>query len=294
MVSLGSRLVAAALLFAAPALAQPTFTACDALLDAAEQAYTERVFEDAESLALDCTYTSGASLPELTRAHRLLALTYIKAERIGDARLMIVKLVAGDPEYVADPTVELPTYVALVDAVRRQLQVTDAERAAASAQPVVAAEDRVDVNTADAEALDTVPGIGPALAGRIIAYRESYGPFRRIEDLQDVRGIGARSLERMAPYVTTGGGEVRIVPRVRPAAADPATAPDRAPSPRINVNTASASELEALPRIGPALAQRIIDFRTEYGPFRSVDELELVRGIGPRTVEGFASLVTVE
>jgi comEA protein len=53
----------------------------------------------------------------------------------------------------------------------------------------------------------------------------------------------------------------------------------------VNVNTAGADELALLPRVGPALAQRIIDFREENGSFKSAEELMLVRGIGERTYQ---------
>ncbi len=62
----------------------------------------------------------------------------------------------------------------------------------------------VDVNTADADALQTLPGIGPALAERIIAYRTEHGPFRRVEDLLEVKGIGEATLEKFRQEVTVG------------------------------------------------------------------------------------------
>jgi len=69
---------------------------------------------------------------------------------------------------------------------------------------------------------------------------------------------------------------------------DPVTGPAR-----INVNTASLELLDTLPGIGPVRAQAIIDHRTEHGPFRSVDELLNVPGIGPVTLENLRPLVTV-
>lgn len=60
-----------------------------------------------------------------------------------------------------------------------------------------------------------------------------------------------------------------------------------------NVNTASATELEALSGIGEVLAAAIIDYRTDNGPFASVDDLESVSGIGPATLEEIRDQVTV-
>ncbi len=60
---------------------------------------------------------------------------------------------------------------------------------------------------------------------------------------------------------------------------------------RIDLNTASVGELDLLPRIGPALAARIIADREENGPYDSIDELERVSGIGPKTIEKLRSRV---
>ncbi|HVZ93232.1 MAG TPA: helix-hairpin-helix domain-containing protein [Phycisphaerales bacterium] len=60
---------------------------------------------------------------------------------------------------------------------------------------------------------------------------------------------------------------------------------------RIDINTTTAAELELLPRIGPALAKRIIEDRDENGPFESVDDLDRVRGIGPRTLDAIRDYV---
>ncbi len=61
----------------------------------------------------------------------------------------------------------------------------------------------------------------------------------------------------------------------------------------ININTASATEFETLSGIGEVLAGAIVDYRTENGPFASVDDLENVSGIGPATLEEIRDQVTV-
>ena len=157
----------------------------------------------------------------------------------------------------------------------------------------------VDVNAASAEALDAVPGIGPVLAGRIVAYRAQNGPFPSVASLEAVRGIGPRSIQRMAPYLRTGGA----VPA--PALADvgeasPANLP---PMPLgesaragglVDLNSAPPDVLDTLDGIGPALAARIVAFREANGPFGRVEDVVQVRGIGPKTLERFAHQVTVD
>ncbi|MBP1325046.1 competence protein ComEA [Leucobacter exalbidus] len=75
-----------------------------------------------------------------------------------------------------------------------------------------------------------------------------------------------------------------------PADAPPSEAPASA---TINLNSADATQLETLPRVGPALAERIIDWRTQNGGFTSVDQLLEVSGIGAKTLAGFRDRVTV-
>lgn len=63
---------------------------------------------------------------------------------------------------------------------------------------------------------------------------------------------------------------------------------------RIDLNRATTRELEQLPRIGPSMAARIIAWRKSHGPFRSVDDLKRVRGIGEKTFEELVPLVEVK
>ena len=62
--------------------------------------------------------------------------------------------------------------------------------------------------------------------------------------------------------------------------------------PKLSLATATAEELDELPGVGPVTAQKIIDYRSEHGPFRSVDDLDAVPGIGPTRVEQLRELVT--
>jgi competence protein ComEA len=62
---------------------------------------------------------------------------------------------------------------------------------------------------------------------------------------------------------------------------------------RVNINTASASELDALPGIGPSTAQAIVDYRIQNGSFQTIQAIQLVPGIGPVTFNGIQDYITI-
>lgn len=64
----------------------------------------------------------------------------------------------------------------------------------------------IDLNTAPARELETLPGIGPVMAGRIIAHRDANGPFANIDDVMNVSGIGPKTLDAIRQMVTVSGG----------------------------------------------------------------------------------------
>lgn len=66
---------------------------------------------------------------------------------------------------------------------------------------------RLDLNAATARELESLPGIGPALAGAIVAYREANGPFGEVDELDAVPGIGPKTLENIRPLVTAAPGD---------------------------------------------------------------------------------------
>lgn len=104
----------------------------------------------------------------------------------------------------------------------------------------------------------------------------------------DDADLGAVNLARVVV-----DGEQLYVPRL--GEAPPPTVSGSGPDAqgRVNINTADAAALETLAGVGPALAARIIAWREQNGPFRSVDELTAVSGIGPKTLDGMRDQVTV-
>src|SRR5215472_12626396 len=67
-------------------------------------------------------------------------------------------------------------------------------------------EKPVNINTANSEQLQQVPGIGPATAQKILQMRKSYGPFKSVDDLLAIRGLGQKRLDKMRKYLTVGKG----------------------------------------------------------------------------------------
>jgi competence protein ComEA len=119
----------------------------------------------------------------------------------------------------------------------------------------------------------------------------------RVVDAIDAAGgaVSEADLARLnlASPVTDGqqvyvprAGEIVPVDAPSPAGVDPASS-------RVNLNTATADDLDALPGIGPATAQAILDWRVENGAFTTVDDLLEVRGIGEAKLADLRDLVTV-
>jgi competence protein ComEA len=114
-----------------------------------------------------------------------------------------------------------------------------------------------------------------------------------------VAGADLDGLNLAAPLVDGQRVYVPHVGEVDPAAVPAGGAPaptgleGGAPRGPVNLNTATAAELESLPGVGPATAATIVDDRTRNGPFASVDDLERVPGIGPAKLAALREQVTV-
>ena len=155
------------------------------------------------------------------------------------------------------------------------------------ASPLAAGE-RIDVDRASARELTRLPRVGPALARKIVADREANGPFGSPEGLDRVAGVGEGLLRGLEGKVSFSGSPRSAPPAPdapgtgpQPATGAPSRPPAVPPSRRLDLNTATAGELDALPGIGPAKARAIVAYREAHGRFASVDAVAGVPGIGP-------------
>src|SRR5262249_50845953 len=156
---------------------------------------------------------------------------------------------------------------------------------------------RVDLNRADRAELLQLPGVGENMAQRILDYRRVRGGFRRVEDLLELHGVGDALLNRLRPWVWVGRDDEDDDPAAPPANGKPRgggrkdagrkfvgrqgvskkVAALKGP---IDINTASAAELQKLPWIGEKRARHIIAERRN-GRFKSPEDLsKRVSGIG--------------
>lgn len=130
-----------------------------------------------------------------------------KAGPTGEADLDVLKLAT---QVIDGQTIYVPVKIA---AGQPSAAGASPPAAAVAAQPVVSyssgagssaqqAGGKVNINTADLAQLDTLPGIGPAYAQRIIQYREINGPFKTIEDIKQVSGIGDKRFEQLKDLIT--------------------------------------------------------------------------------------------
>ena len=111
----------------------------------------------------------------------------------------------------------------------------------------------LDLNRATAQDLDALPGLGPALAQRIVDYRKAHGPFKQIEDLSAVSGIGPHNLQRLKPYLGLGRPEA-IAPPAWEAAITPA---NPAPGLKLTARQDDCLEVKAASNPRPRAASLI-------------------------------------
>src|SRR5271167_852507 len=145
---------------------------------------------------------------------------------------------------------------------------------------------KVDLNSASAKDLETLPGVGEATAKKIIAGR----PYSSASDLSKA-GVSAATIKKITPLVTAGGAAPAPVSAKSTASKSSASAKSAAPSEAgapIDLNSASAKDLETLPGVGEATAKKIISGR----PYSSTSDLSKA-GVSAATIKKITPLVTV-
>lgn len=95
-------------------------------------------------------------------------------------------------------------------------------------------------------------------------------------------------------YVLSIGEVTSMPPTALPRGMTAVRTPTLSSTGKININTATLNELDVLPGIGPAIGQRIIDYRTQNGDFKKIDDIKKVRGIGDAMFEQIKDLISVQ
>ncbi|MGH3713769.1 MAG: helix-hairpin-helix domain-containing protein [Micromonosporaceae bacterium] len=166
-------------------------------------------------------------------------------------------------------------------------------------EPEPVATPRIPAPSVSASAGAGATGVVVAVAGKVRRPGlVTLAPGARVADAIEAAGgvlpgtdIGYLNLARKVT-----DGELIVVGETPPPGAAGGTGSGTVPGDpagKVNLNTATLQQLDTLPGVGAVLGQRILDYRTEHGGFRSVDELRQVDGIGPARYEQLKDLVTV-
>jgi competence protein ComEA len=176
---------------------------------------------------------------------------------LAGALFLVTRLPAGRPVALQPPPTEAPIEVHVIGAVLRP---------------------GVYLFTDGSRVQDAITAAGGLTTD---ANTEGINLAAKLEDAQQLNIPGGGGVANTAPQATAA---FRVLTGA--ATATPSTE-------LININTASATELEALPGIGPTLAQRIVDYRTQHGPFPAIEGIMNVAGIGPAVFDQIQGLITV-
>lgn len=213
------------------------------------------------------------------------------------------------------------------DALQGHITFGSTARSTMSASPSrskksssTAANGKVNVNTADLATLETLPGVSATTAQKIVDGR----PYSSLTDLEHVKGLSKTKVEAMKDQITLGsttasaskskkskGSSTTTASRTEnnenenvatstsPSSSSRMTATGRssngklAAGEKININTATAEQLDELYGIGPSRAQAIVDYRNEHGNFQSIEDIMKVNGIKQGEFDKIKDNITV-
>ena len=225
----------------------------------------------------------------------------LSAERRAVLLLVALAVCGQGVRYLVTRPGEPPGQVKLLSLLPAGSPLAQRDSAIRQARPLRPGE-RLDADAASAPELSRLPRVGLALAKTIVANRDTHGSFGSVAALDRVPGIGPGLLRTLSPHLSFSGS---VDPPSRAgqsaAAGTPLASPgvrERTPDPKppagpaLNVNHATAVELEGLPGIGPALARRIVADREAQGPFATIADLDRVPGIGPALMARLGGLLT--
>jgi competence protein ComEA len=174
-----------------------------------------------------------------------------------------LKNVKGIGQVKFDKLKDLVTVKAAKASKKIESEATSTTQSTSQATKQSTSVGPVDLNTADKSALESLPGIGPALAEKIIAAR----PFKSVDDLKNVSGFGQAKFDNLKNLVAVNQEE------------ETAVSPKLKPGQTININTASEEQLDSLLGIGPVKAKAIIAGR----PYAKIEDIMKVKGIKEKT-----------
>ncbi|XP_074756904.1 endonuclease/exonuclease/phosphatase family domain-containing protein 1 isoform X2 [Athene noctua] len=144
--------------------------------------------------------------------------------------------------------------------------------AACNFSNILVNQERLNINTATEEELMTLPGVTRVVAQNIVEYREYIGGFKKVEDLALVSGVGAAKLEQVKfeICVSSKGSSAQHSPSS--LRKDPASEHHLSAT-KININTATPAQLMSIRGVTEKIANSIVDYRKEHGPFKSIEDL---------------------
>lgn len=131
---------------------------------------------------------------------------------------------------------------------------------------------RFDINTADTIMLKQINGIGSVLSNRIIKYRDRLGGFKNPNQLNEVYGLPSETIDKLRQYVFINDSSIS----------------------KININQASYDNLQNHPYINRKIADAIIVYRNQHGPYESVNDLLKIHIITPEIFEKMKSYIHVD